>query len=123
MKIVKIVAASLLVILLGLGYFYFFGTYSEGFRAGTIVKLSKKGVIFNTNEGQLNMGMYIDEAASSASNNLWEFSVEDNPALIKEMEDAMLSGHRVKLQYKEKFVKLFWRGDTKYIVVDVEIVK
>lgn len=31
-------------------------TYSEGARAGQLIKISNKGVVFKTNEGELNMG-------------------------------------------------------------------
>jgi hypothetical protein len=72
--------------------------YSDGSRAGTIVKLSKKGVLFKTWEGQLNSTMFIsgDAAAAAAQNNIWDFTVD------------------------EKYTKLPWRGDTKYIVVGIE---
>ena len=33
-----------------------------------------------------------------------------------------MSDHkRVKLHYDEKYLQLFWRGDTKYFVQEVEI--
>ena len=121
MKIVKIVIASIVVIVLSISGYAFFGSYSSGFRAGTLVKLSNKGFVFKTHEGQLNMGMYVsDQAAASAPTMVWDFSVENNQALIAKMEDAMLTGRRIKLKYNEKFFKLFWMGDTKYIVYDLE---
>jgi hypothetical protein len=35
--------------------FSYWGTYSEGIRSGMIVKISKKGWVFKTYEGQLNL--------------------------------------------------------------------
>jgi hypothetical protein len=96
--------------------------YSDGSRAGTIVKLSKKGVLFKTWEGQLNSTMFIsgDAAAAAAQNNIWDFTVVANDSLIREMELCMKKGTRVLLKYNEKYTKLPWRGDTKYIVVGIE---
>lgn len=121
MKTFKITIIVVLISILGIGSYAFFGSYSSGFRAGTLVKLSNKGFAFKTHEGQLNMGMYVsDQAAASAPTMVWDFSVENNPTLITKMEDAMLTGRRIKLKYNEKFFKLFWLGDTKYIVYDLE---
>ncbi len=122
MKNFKFTLIAISVLVLVVGYFFLFGDYSKGFRAGTIIKLSEKGILFKTREGQLNMGMVVtDNAAASATNNLWSFSVENNPELIKTMEKAMLSGHRVKLNYKEKYLTFPWVGDTKYVVYAIEV--
>ena len=43
MKTAKLIVAALVVlVLIGLGY-YLFGNYSDGYRAGTVIKLSRKG--------------------------------------------------------------------------------
>lgn len=108
-----------LIALLVLIYF-FFGSYSTGSRAGTIVKLSQRGVAFKTLEGQLNLGGLTSESGSPASS-LWDFSVDNgDKEVITALEEANLNGHRVKLYYNEKFYKLPWRGDTKYFVYKVE---
>lgn len=126
MRKVKIII--IIIVLLGLGVlaYMLFGSYSEGERAGTLVKLSKKGYVFKTWEGELNTFMYVSDqaAASAAVNNLWTFSVQDkDQEAIKIMQDAMLNGHRIKLYYKEKYFKLPWNGDTKYFVYKAEVVK
>ena len=126
MRKVKIVL--IIIVLLGLGIlaYLFFGSYSEGERAGTLVKLSKKGYVFKTWEGELNTFMFVSDqaAASAAVNNLWTFSVQDKDQdAIKIMQDAMLNGHRIKLYYKEKYFKFPWNGDTKYFVYKAEVVK
>ncbi len=108
-----------LIIVLVLVYFLF-GSYSDGSRAGTIVKLTNRGMIFKTVEGQLNLGGLTSESGSPASS-LWDFSVDSgDKEVITALEEANLNGHRVKLHYKEKFYKLPWRGDTKYFVYKVE---
>jgi hypothetical protein len=37
------------------------------------------------------------------------------------MEKAMLNGHRVKLHYHQRYFKLFFIGDTEYIVQSMEV--
>lgn len=111
-----------LIAVLAVLAFFTFGYYSDGSRAGTLVKLSKKGILFATYEGELNTQMFIDDnaAASGVGFKVWSFSVIEDTSLIKQMEQALLDGHRVKLQYKERFFKLPWIGDTEYIVYDME---
>ncbi len=111
-----------LLVLIILAYFLF-GSNSDGTRAGTIVKLSHKGVMIKTIEGQLNLGGFAYDSGSPTSS-LWDFSVDsDQKEVIKALEEANLNGHRVMLYYKEKFYTLPWRGDTKYFVYKVEKAK
>jgi hypothetical protein len=124
----KVKIVLIIIVLLGLGVlaYLLFGSYSEGERAGTLVKLSKKGYVFKTWEGELNTFMYVSDqaAASAAVSNLWNFSVQDKDQdAIKLMQDAMLNGHRIKLYYKEKYFKFPWNGDSKYFVYKAEVVK
>jgi hypothetical protein len=123
MKTAKLVAAALVfIVLAGVGY-YLFGNYSDGYRAGTVIKLSRKGLVFKTYEGELNLGMGIHDAGSSVSiSNVWNFSVQSSDSTCLAMLDtAMLSGKRAKLHYREKFVAVPWQGDTKFLVYKVEI--
>jgi len=50
----------------------------------------------------------------------FKFSIEDNPQLIKELEDAALAGERVNLHYIERYMVVWWRGDTKVFAVGLE---
>lgn len=90
-----------------------------------MIKLSHKGVLFKTYEGQLNLGMVLNEGANGTAqtevSNLWEFSVpQKDTATLRALETVMLSGHRAKLHYQEKFMRLPWRGETSYWVTAVE---
>lgn len=125
MKTLKIIITLTLVLGLAVGSYYLFGNYSDGYRAGIMIKFSKRGTLLKTYEGELNLGMVIREEPQDLSvSNLWRFSVpSSNDDVIKKLEDALLSGKRVKVHYNEKFVKLPWRGDTKYFIDEVEIVK
>ena len=120
----KILTVSLSVLLLaGLGYisFIYFGVYSEGVRAGTIIKLSKKGVMFKTWEGQLNIRSFGAVNSKNELSEVFEFSIEsDQVQLIKTLQEVSLSGERVNLHYIERYRVLPWRGSTKYFVTKVE---
>ena len=89
-------------------------TYSEGNRAGRLIKFSKQGFIFKTYEGEINLGGVTNSANNSMMMNyMWDFSVTDQA-----VADSLLrlEGREISVHYKQKMGKLPWRGDTKYIV-------
>lgn len=95
-------------------------TYSEGTRAGQLVKISKKGVVFKTNEGELNMGgLRVGDANDGLEGNLWRFSILDEDVLDQLQE---LEGKRVKLSYKERYKSMPWQGETNYFIYAVEAI-
>ncbi len=95
--------------------------YSTGFRAGIPAKLSKRGVLFKTWEGQLVTGV-LQENAGGGINNTWDFSILNSADSVQiKIEEAIAFDKRVKLYYNEKYRVLFWRGDTPYFVYKVEI--
>lgn len=96
-------------------------TYSEGSRAGRLIKFSSNGYIFKTYEGEINLGGVTNAAnGSMMMNYMWDFSVVD-----KAVADSLstLEGKDIRVHYKEKLAKLPWRGNTKFIVDKVEEVK
>lgn len=119
----KKIGIILLLLFLGVMLFLYYVPYSEGTRAGIIMKVSKKGAIFKTWEGQMNLQTF--GAVKDAKNIVSEtyvFSIEKgNDDLMKKLNEAALSGNRVNLHYKEHFVKFFWRGDTKVFATDVDL--
>lgn len=89
-------------------------TYSEGNRAGRLIKFSKQGFMFKTYEGEMNLGGVTNAANNSMMMNyMWDFSVDD-----QSVADSLLKleGKDISVHYKQKIGKLPWRGDTKYIV-------
>lgn len=112
----------LLVLLLGVGAasFVYFANYSEGTRAGRLIKLSRKGFVFKTYEGQLDTGgLQSSGGEGGGVTSLWDFSVpSSNRKLIAELE--MQQGKMVKLRYEEKYYRFFWRGETRYFITRVE---
>lgn len=101
-------------------YFYFNYTYSEGNRAGVLIKFSQKGYIFKTNEGELNLGSVNAVNGSGIVNSAWQFSVTDKN-VVQQLSN--LEGKMVKVHYKEKVKNLPWQGETKYFVDEVKEVK
>ena len=92
--------------------FIYFVTFSEGYRAGELIKISKKGLVFKTWEGRLSQGVSEEQQ--------FNFSVQKSD---KEVLDKLkeFQGKKVKLTYIERFGTFFWLGDTKYYVKEVEI--
>ncbi len=111
----------LMVILLAIGAFFYFGIYDEGVRAGNVVRVSKKGVVFKTYEGQLNLQSFGALKGTSPFAETFDFSVEKNkPEVIRELEAVALSGERVNLHYVKRYMRFPWRGETKYFITQVE---
>ncbi len=95
--------------------FFVFGSFSDGARNGHVVKMSHKGILFKTWEGQLHL-----DCSRVGSNPMpWDFSVPDEK-VAREIEQASLENSCVNLHYKEKYYRFFWMGDTKYYVYKVE---
>ena len=106
------------LILLALTIWICSWTYSEGTRAGQLIKISKKGVVFKTHEGELNLGgLRIGDQQDALEGNIWSFSVIKEEVLeeVKNYE-----GKRVKLTYKQRFKSMPWQAKTDYIVIGVE---
>lgn len=113
-------AVALFVALIAFVLFAYYGSYSTGVRAGKVIKVSKRGVIFKTLEGQLDIESF--GAIKSSENQLsqtFDFSVI-NEQVAADLEDVALSGERVNLHYVERYFKLPWRGETRYFITQVE---
>ena len=116
----KIGGVILLLLIIAIGSYFVFGSYSEGYRAGNVMKLSKKGLVFKTWEGELNVGGFSDGGGDGdMATTVWSFSVSDEN-VVKEIEKAVDNGSKVKLRYVEKYFQLDFCGDTKYFVTKVE---
>ncbi|MEO9021456.1 MAG: hypothetical protein ABI237_01805 [Ginsengibacter sp.] len=92
-------------------------TYSEGNRAGRLIKFSRQGFMFKTYEGEMNLGGVSNATNGNLMMNyMWDFSVVD-----KSVADSLLKleGKDIRVHYKEKMATLPWRGETKYIVDQV----
>ena len=113
----KFLTISVVAIILALAAYFafiYYATYSDGYRSGELIKITKKGVIFKTWEGKISQGV--------AEEQHFEFSVESkNKEVIESLKE--LQGLQVNLTYKERFGTFPWMGDTKYYVTEVEKTK
>mgnify|MGYP000882669228 CR=1 FL=1 len=105
---------SILIIFVIYICFIYFVTFSEGYRAGELIKISKRGLLFKTWEGRLSQGVSEEQQ--------FNFSVQKAD---KEVLDKLkqFQGKKVKVTYIERFGTFFWLGDTKYYVKEVEMLK
>ena len=109
-KIIGILVSSLIILTVLYYLFIYFVTYSKGVRSGELIKISRKGVIIKTWEGEISQGI------SGAQ--IFTFSVEDkNTEVIKDLQKYQ--GNYVKLTYKERYKTFFWLGDTRYFITKV----
>ena len=122
MKVLK-----LLIVIIVLGGVLAWGltqfAYSEGERAGVVSKFSRKGYVFKTYEGELNVGA--QGQVSNMNQNIWAFTLQNSndTAIINNLEDAMLYGKRVRLHYEQRIFKFFWMGDSEFFVTRVDVAK
>lgn len=120
----KVLRTTLIIVLvLGIGAFsfYYWGVYDEGVRAGTVLRISKKGVVFKTYEGQLNLETFGALKGANPIMEAFDFSVESDEAeIIAELQNVALTGERVNLHYVKRYLTFPWRGDTKYFITRVE---
>ncbi len=110
----KTIAFTALIILTLFTAFYafiYFVPYSEGVRSGELIKISHKGVLFKSWEGEISQGI------SGAQ--IFTFSVlQQDQEVIKKLQEYQ--GQFVKLDYVERYATFFWLGDTKYFITKVD---
>ena len=110
-KVLGIIIGGALLLLAGYYAFVYFVPYSEGLRSGELIKISRKGVLVKTWEGEISQGI------SGAQ--IFAFSVLDkDQEVIQQLQDYQ--GEYVKLTYVERYATFFWLGDTRYFVTRVE---
>lgn len=98
--------------------------YSQGEKVGNLIEFTKKGVIWETWEGSLNM----TQTGMNTSGEPFYFSFDrdrsDQDSLINLMKQAQVEGWKLKIRYHEVwgFVNVLNnRGETDYFVDDVTV--
>jgi hypothetical protein len=105
------------------GYVWVCGTtYSEGSRTGVVTKVSKKGYLFKTLEGTLNLGSISSGEGIIMPTKIWDFSIQRNDTAVFN-KITKTQGKDVRLYYQEVVKTFVWQGDTRYYVTKVELVK
>lgn len=101
-------------LLFSAGYFaYSQMSYSDGYRSGQLVKISRRGVLFKTHEGTLNL-------SPNGMMTAWEFSVK-NSKVSAELQGY--EGKNIRVHYIQRYQVFFWQGETDYIVDGVDLVQ
>ncbi|MBP1839665.1 hypothetical protein [Formosa algae] len=109
-KILFLVLLGLAIIGSAYMAFVYYVPYSTGTRAGELIKISQKGMLFKTWEGEISQGI------SGAQ--IFSFSImDDDKEVIEKLNE--LQGQYVKLKYTERYKTFFIWGDSKYFVTEV----
>jgi hypothetical protein len=90
-------------------------TYSDVSRSGVLTKISRKGYIFKTYEGDLNIGGFNDGNGTIMPNSIFKFSVHDQPTYKKSEE---LQVKRFVISY-EQVIKIFSEKEKKVILLSM----
>lgn len=115
----KIVTITLISIVVVWWIYYFICglTYSEGTRSGILTKVSKKGFVFKTFEGELNIGGIDQGDGTIMPHTVFKFSIEDDKT-YKKLDS--LQGRKVIVHYNQVIKNFFWQGETDYFVDDAK---
>jgi hypothetical protein len=110
----KITLVAVLFITIGIAAyicFCYYYTFSTGYRSGELIKISEKGVLFKTWEGEMSQGM--------SGSQIFKFSIMDNqPKIIEKMKEYQ--GRYVKVEYAQKVKTFPWWGDTVYFITNIQ---
>lgn len=112
---------TLLLVAIAVFAFLYWGTYENGVMAGKVVRVSEKGMVFKTFEGKLSLETFGALKGTSPIAETFDFSVEkSDQEVIQNLQQVALSGERVNLYFKKRYMTFPWRGDTNYFVTKVE---
>ncbi|RTY74754.1 MULTISPECIES: 6-phosphogluconate dehydrogenase [unclassified Flavobacterium] len=110
-KFILILSVLLVVTVAGYFTFIYYATYSEGVRSGELIKVSRKGVVFKTWEGEISQGI------SGAQ--IFSFSVMDSEEkVITDLKK--FEGQYVQVTYMERYRTYPWWGDSHYFITNVK---
>jgi len=98
--------------------------YSNGEKVGNLIEFTKKGVIWDSWEGRLNL----TQTGMNTSGEPFEFSFDNDrggqDSLISLMKQAQVEGWKLKIRYHEVWgLKNVFsnRGETDYFVDDITV--
>lgn len=111
MKLIPMIGCGALILFIGLPFACSDFEYSDGVRSAELLKLSKKGLIWKTWEGQLKIMEYDVDGTL----NMWKFSVLSD-TLAEDLSVHM--SHNVELTYSQKAMTLPWISGTTYHITE-----
>lgn len=92
--------------------------YSNGERTGVVWKFSKKGILWKSWEGELNLGGASLGEGGVVVPNQWGFSTRDD-AVAEKIQGVQRSGQRVTLVYRQWWASP-WAINTNYEITEVK---
>jgi hypothetical protein len=102
-----------------------FKNYSNGSRVGVVTKLSNKGFIWKSWEGEMNIGGFRNSTDSNGNSNIvaniFAFNIE-SPEVVKKIQEAMQTGDRVELVYRQWGLKPITIS-SRYVITEVRPTK
>ena len=103
--IIAILAGALLI------YWFYYNKYADGERKGTLIKITHRGNIFKTDEGEMWLS-----CRQTVNPEKFYFSVTNDSlaSVLKTLQDEC-----VQVTYVQYRGAVPWRGDNKYIVTGV----
>ncbi len=119
-KIFIYILLVIILIIAGFIYWNYFFVYSDGSRAGLLQKISRKGSMFKTFEGEMILSSVQSNANVPLASEKFFFSVNN-----KRVADQLssLQGEFIVVYYHELNGTLPWRGESAYIVDSVAVSK
>ncbi len=117
-KFAFITSLTIIVVLALTMYWKYFFTYSEGYRAGLLQKISYKGNIFKTYEGEMILSSVQSNTNVAIASEKFFFSVTDK-AVALQLEKVQ--GESVVVHYTEKNGTLPWKGESTYFVDSLKV--
>lgn len=121
MKMLRNTIILIVIVLAGVFAFMYWGVYESGVMAGKVLRITEKGVMFKTFEGKLNLETFGALKGASPIAESFDFSVErTDTEVIETLQKVALTGERVNLHFKKRYIKVPWRGETKYFATRVE---
>jgi hypothetical protein len=119
-KIFLFVILFFVLFVAGFTYWKYYFTYSDGSRAGLLQKLSHKGTIFKTYEGEMILSSVQSNNNVPLASEKFFFSVNN-----KRVADQLngMQGEFIVVYYREMNGTLPWRGESAYIVDSVSVSK
>jgi hypothetical protein len=117
-KVFKWIVSITAIICCIIIYWRYYYTYSEGYRAGLLQKFSYKGVIFKTYEGEMILSSISSTRDVAIASEKFQFSLI-NKSLVRQFDT--IQGKNVIVHYKQKNRRVFWRGDSPYLVDSVKV--
>ena len=101
-----------LLVLVLLLYWFYFNVYSDGERKGTLIKITRKGNVFKTYEGEMWLS-----CRQVVNVERFEFSIHDQ-SLADSLEN--LQDECIKVYYQQYRHSLPWRGESQYLITKFE---